>query len=209
MHKKIIMTCMAIAAFAAFVVTPAASSATLTEKGTAVSVGTSITGKSSGLAIITAGELSFVCTNTHVHGTVTANASGTIAGEIPVGGLSLPGTATGEDCTSSLGPAKPTMTTKLCLHIAKGTDTGTMNGCGGTIKFALDVTNIGLTCKYQANNISGTIVTAPTVQPETAHAAARYSADTRSTADVDNSASTAGSAKAVGLKMSRLNNRPR
>ena len=162
MHKKIIMTCMAIAAFAAFVVTPAASSATLTEKGTAVSVGTSITGKSSGLAIITAGELSFVCTNTHVHGTVTANASGTIAGEIPVGGLSLPGTATGEDCTSSLGPAKPTMTTKLCLHIAKGTDTGTMNGCGGTIKFALDVTNIGLTCKYQANNISGTIVTAPT-----------------------------------------------
>ncbi|HWN73317.1 MAG TPA: hypothetical protein VNN15_05875, partial [Solirubrobacterales bacterium] len=153
MHKKIIMACMAITAFAAFVAPPA-SAAVLTENGTAVSVGASITGKSSGLAIITAGELSIVCTNTHVVGTVTANASGTIAGEIPVGGLKLPGTATGEDCTTnSLGPAKPTMTTKLCLHIAKGTDTGTMTGCGGVIKFALDLTSLGLTCRYQAPNI--------------------------------------------------------
>ncbi|HET9676092.1 MAG TPA: hypothetical protein VFP21_01145 [Solirubrobacterales bacterium] len=162
MHKKIIAACTAIAAFAAFVVAPAASAATLTENGTAVKVGASITGKSSGQAIITAGELSFVCTNTHVHGTVTANASGTIAGEIPVGGLSLPGTGTGEDCTSSLGPVKPTMTTKLCLHIAKGTDIGTMTGCGGVIKFTLHVTNLGLECKYEAPNISGTIATSPT-----------------------------------------------
>jgi hypothetical protein len=161
MPKKIIMACMAIAAFAVFVMASAASAATLTENGTAVPVGASITGKSSTQVKITAGEFTFVCTNTHVVGTVTANSSGTIAGEIPIGGLSLPGTASGGDCTSNLGPVKPTMTTKMCLHIAKGTDTGTMTGCGGPIKFALDVTNLGIQCKYLAESITGTIVTVP------------------------------------------------
>lgn len=161
MFKKMMMVCTAFAAFAGLAA-PSASAAQLTENGTAVSVGASITGKSSGLAIITAGELSFVCTNTHVVGTVTANSSGTVSGEISVGGLKLPGTATGEDCTSSLGPGKPTMTSKLCLHIAKETDTGTMTGCGGVIRFALDLTSLGVTCKYQASNISGTIATVPT-----------------------------------------------
>jgi hypothetical protein len=159
MHKKIIMACLAATAFAACAAS-SAPGAQLKEAGSLVSPGASITGKSSGLAIITAGSLTFVCTNTHVRGTVTANTGTTIAGEIPVGGVELPGTDTGEDCTSSLGPAKPTMTSKLCLHIAKGTDTGTMTGCGGPARFSLDVTGL-TTCKYKAETIIGTIATAP------------------------------------------------
>jgi hypothetical protein len=157
MHKKLIMACVATAAFAAFAVPPA-SAAQLTENGTAVPVGASITGRSTVQVKITSAAFTFECTSTHVVGTVTANSSGTIAGEIPIGGLSLSGTGPGGDCTSSLGSAKPTVTSKMCLHIAKGTDTGTMTGCGEVIRFKLDFTGV-ITCKYEAPSISGTILT--------------------------------------------------
>lgn len=162
MNKKIIVACMAFAAFAAFAATPALA-AQLKENGTLLSPGASITGKSTSQALITvAGGLTFVCTSTHVKGTVTKNNGSTIAGEIPVGGIELKGTGAGEDCTSSLGAFKPTMTTKLCLTISGGTDTGTMIGCGGSnVKFTVDFTSVA-TCKYQTASISGTIVTAPT-----------------------------------------------
>jgi hypothetical protein len=160
MRKKIMTACMAIVAFAAFAATPAPA-AQLKENGTLLAPGASITGQSTSQALITvSGGLTFVCTSTHVRGTVTKNNGTKIEGEIPVGGIELKGTGAGEDCTSSLGPFKPTMTTKLCLQINTGTDTGTMTGCGGNVRFTVDFTGAS-SCKYLTASISGTIATAP------------------------------------------------
>lgn len=159
MHKRLIKACMAVAAFAAFAA-PAASAANLKEAEVTIAPGASITAKGSGATLFTAGGITFECTSTHASGTVTADAGGTIAGEIPVGGVVLKGTGAGEDCTSGLGPFKPTMVSKLCLHLGPGTDAGTMTGCGGSITFSLVVTSL-LTCKYTTASISGSITTAP------------------------------------------------
>jgi hypothetical protein len=159
MQKKTTIICMAVAAFAALAA-PTASAVQLKENGTTIAVGASITGKSSGETKFTAAGLTLTCSSTHARGTVTRDASGTIAGEIPVGGIALTGTGAGEDCTSNLGSFQPVMTSKLCLHIANGADTGTMTGCGGPIKFSLNITGV-TTCKYQTASASGTIATAP------------------------------------------------
>lgn len=161
MHKKLMLACMAIAAFAAFVVAPAASAAVLTDGGVALPTGTSITGKNIGETEFIAGELTVKCSSAHIPGTLTANSSGTVAGEIAAGAPAFTGTGSGGDCTSPLGSTKPTVNSKLCLHVAKGTDVGTINGCAGaSITFTLAVTNL-VTCTYQAASISGTITTAP------------------------------------------------
>ena len=157
MQKKLILTCVAIAAFAAFTA-PSASAANLKEAGLTLAPGASITAKGSGPTLFTAAGFNLACSSTHASATVTADAGGTIAGEIPVGGIELKGTGAGEDCTSNLGPFKPTMTSKLCLHINAGTDVGTMTGCGGNIKFSINFTSVA-TCKYLTASVSGTITT--------------------------------------------------
>ena len=167
MHKKLMMACMAIAAFAAFVMAPAASAATLTENGVAVPVGASITGQSSETKF-TSSATTVTCSSAHMSGTLTAN-GGTVAGEILAANTSFSGTAAGGDCTSTnnFGPVTPTVKSKLCLDVAKGTDSGTVNGCVNEkgepqpITFILDVTNFGISCAYQVNSIAGTITTAP------------------------------------------------
>ncbi|HET9676780.1 MAG TPA: hypothetical protein VFP21_04665 [Solirubrobacterales bacterium] len=164
MHKKLMMACMAIAAFAAFVVAPSASAASLNEGAATVPVGASITGQNvAGTeTVFTAGELTVRCTKAHIPGTVTANSNGTVAGEILAGKPVFTGTGAGEDCTSPLGDTKPTVNSKLCLHVAKGTDAGTVTGCAGaSVTFSLNVTPLGITCTYSAASIGGTITTAP------------------------------------------------
>jgi len=159
MHKKLMMACMAIAAFAAFVIAPAASGAVLTEGGVPVAVGSSITGKATETKF-TAGTSTVTCSNADMSGTVTANAKGTVAGEILAANTSFTGTATGGDCTSSnLGPVKPTVISKLCLHVEPTTDEGMVTGCGGVVTFKLDVTNLGITCAYSTASVKGTITT--------------------------------------------------
>jgi len=162
MHKKLMMACMAIAAFAAFVIAPMASAATLTENGTAVAVGSSITGKA-GETKFTAGAETVICSAADMSGTVTTNSGGAIAGEIAALNPSFTGTATGGDCTSeNLGPVKPTVNSKLCLSIAKGTDKGTVTGCAGAaVTFTLAVTNLGINCRYEKSSIEVEITTSP------------------------------------------------
>jgi hypothetical protein len=161
MHKKLMLACMAIAAFAAFVLAPAASAATLTENGVAVAKGASITG-TAGETKFTAGSSTVICSTADMSGTVTANENGTVSGEIPSLNPNFTGTGVNGDCTSSfLGPIKPTVNSKLCLHVAKGTDTGSVTGCGGVVTFTLHVTNLGILCKYETNVVSGNITTAP------------------------------------------------
>ncbi|MGN6557270.1 MAG: hypothetical protein ACTHLH_04575 [Solirubrobacterales bacterium] len=163
MHKKLMLACMAIAAFAAFVVAPAASaSPVLTDKnggstfGT-IAVGASIKGTNEGVTKFTASGFNVECNNDLLSGTVTENSGSSIKGEIPVGSASFKGTGTSEDCTSALGSAKVAVTSKLCLATA-AEDKVTVTGCGANVVFDLEVTGTG-NCKYSTASISGTYAT--------------------------------------------------
>ena len=165
MYKKIMMACMAIAAFAAFVVAPAASaSPVLTDKNggstfLAIPAGASITGTNTGTTTFTAGGLEVHCSNVHLTGTVTKNTGTKIAGEIPLGGAQFGGTGTNGDCTSGLGSTKVTVTSKLCLETVTGTDNVVTTGCvGASVKFDLEITGTG-NCEYSTPSVTGTFPT--------------------------------------------------
>jgi hypothetical protein len=159
MHRKLMLACMAVAAFASFAGTPTASATALTEGGTTLAAGASITGTATEIKY-TANSVTLTCSHMHMAGTVTANANGTFAAEFPAGSISVTGTD-GGDCTSTnLGPVKWTMTSKLCLHVGKGTDTATMTGCSGSpVTTVIDITNLGISCKYEVASVSGIITT--------------------------------------------------
>jgi hypothetical protein len=166
MYKKLMMACMAIAAFAAFVIAPAASaSPVLTEtkepnvpSGIAVPTGVSITGKNTGETVFT-GAFNVRCTVAHMTGTLTTNSGSSIKGTIPVGGAQFTGTGAGEDCTSALGNVKVTVNSELCLETVAGTDTVKTTGCGAApVVFTLEVTGTG-PCKYSTEKVTGTYTT--------------------------------------------------
>ncbi|MGN6556686.1 MAG: hypothetical protein ACTHLH_01575 [Solirubrobacterales bacterium] len=160
MHKKLMLACMAIAAFAAFVVAPAASASpvltdpTIEGANKAVPVGTSITGANTGPTFFKGG-FEVECTNDDLVGTLKENTGTKIKGEIPVGGASFKGTEAGEDCKSFLGATNVKVNSKLCLETVAGTDNVTTTGCGANVTFTLEITGTG-PCKYSAASISGT-----------------------------------------------------
>ena len=154
MHKKLLVACMAIAAFAAFVIAPAAQAAVLTDAQGTVPVNASITGlNESGTKTKFTGGFGVECEVAHVKGTVTKNSEGTVSGEVPVGSATFTN-AGGAGCSSALGATTVTVTSKLCLHIAKGSDTVVTTGCGGNVVF--DLKAAGVTCKYETASVSGT-----------------------------------------------------
>ena len=158
MHKKLIMACMAVASFAAFVVAPAASaSPVLTEAGTPVAVGAAIEGRNTGVIKFT-GAYAVDCSSAILKGTLTKNSGTKIEGTIPVGGATFTGTGTGGDCTSALGSTKVTVNSELCL--ASGTtDNFVVTGCGAAaVVFTLEVTGTG-PCKYSTAAVNGTFNT--------------------------------------------------
>jgi len=159
MHRKIIMTCAAIAAFAAFA-TPSASAANLKGGGVTIAVGSSITGVNVGNILFTAGNLTVTCSTAHVAGMVITDVGGTILVEVPPYTSHFTGTGNGGDCTSPLGDVTPTVTSRLCLHLSAGADVGTVTGCSGSgsVKFSLNITGVA-TCKYTAASVSSTIIT--------------------------------------------------
>lgn len=157
MHKKLMLACMAIAAFAAFVIAPAASAHTLTSEGIAVPVGTSITGVNEpGTVSKFTGGFSVTCETLHLTGTVTRNDTEVIEGTIPVGGAQFDN-AGGAACSSALGATTVNVTSELCLKTIKETDTLLTTGCGGNVKF--DLTVGGTVCLYEAASVSGSFTT--------------------------------------------------
>lgn len=157
MYKKLMMACMAVAAFAAFVVAPAASaSPVLTENGEPLAVGSSIQGTNTGPTLFSGG-FNVTCTTAVINGKVTS--SGTpIKGEVAAGAATFSGTGAGGDCTSALGDTKPTVNSKLCLETVTGTDNVKVTGCGASVTFSLNVTGI-TTCRYSAASVTGTFQT--------------------------------------------------
>jgi len=164
MHKKLMLACMAIAAFAAFVVAPAASASPVLTDITKVgepaeTVPTSawIVGKNTGNTLFEGG-FAVTCTTAVLNGKVTANTGSTIAGEVAAGAATFTGTGSGGDCTSALGDVKPTVNSKLCLHAQSGSDNVTVTGCGANITFTLSVTG-SISCAYSAASVTGTYQT--------------------------------------------------
>jgi hypothetical protein len=166
MHKKLMLACMAIAAFAAFVIAPAAQAAVLTENGVAVlphpsgktcaedSTGC-ITATNTGITKFTGG-FGVECEVAHLQGVVTKNSEGvikgTIAAETPI--FKNKETST---CGSLLGPTAVKVTSELCLEVPKGSDAITVTGCGGVVTF--DLTAGGITCRYETPSVSGAVET--------------------------------------------------
>jgi len=168
MHKKLIMACMAIAAFAAFVVAPAASATTLKEGETSLAVGASVTATNTGNTEFTGG-FNVVCDHADLSGKVTRNDGTSVEGEVPVGSALFNGTGANTDCTSALGDVKVTVTSKLCFKTGEFTtqngtkhvDGVSVTGCGGNVTFVLDSTSTGIQCKYTTASVVGQYLTAP------------------------------------------------
>ncbi len=158
MHKKLMFACMAVAAFAAFVIAPAASATTLTESGKPLTVGSSITAKNKvGTKIKFTGGFSLECEVGHFQGTVTQNnTTGSVKGEIPVGGFTLTN-AGGAACSSALGATTYKVTSKLCWETVSGADTIKFTGCGANV--VIDMTAAGVTCKYETASMTATFTT--------------------------------------------------
>jgi hypothetical protein len=175
MHKKLMMACMAIAAFAAFVVAPTASaSPVLTHEGIKVPPGTTIVGTLTENAVFT-GAITVTCTKAVLTGTVIENSGTKIKGEIPAGKASFTGTSgTGTECSSTLAgaPVVVTVNSKLCLETVEKTDTVLTTGCEvetnpitepkvltkEPVVFTLNLTGNG-PCKYSTASVTGTFKT--------------------------------------------------
>jgi hypothetical protein len=164
MQKKWITTCVAIAAFAAFVVAPAASaSPVLTSEGKAVAVGTSVTGSNTGIFKFEGGGgYTIDCSSVDLAANVTGNSGTKIQLEAAAGGFTTSGTATGGDCTASWGPAKLTWG-KMCLVTSAGTDNVTVTGCGAGIALTTNITGTSI-CQYSAASGTGTVATSADAQ---------------------------------------------
>jgi hypothetical protein len=177
MYKKLITACMAVAAFAAFVI-PATASANpdLTEGGVLVPTATNIVGTNVGETIMTTSLGKVICTNVVLKGTLTVNStekgiegdinSATFAGE----GETAPGEPD-KECTSwaggvSVTPNPATNGLPWCVEATENSDTIKLRGGSCTsatrpIRFTLVFTSglIG-TCTYQRTNAAvGTIDT--------------------------------------------------
>lgn len=183
MTKKIILACMAVVAFAAFVVPASASAAAnepvLTEEGVRVAhatpgtPGPKIRAHLVGSSLLqeTGGTTLFTCNSGEMTGEVTENTGGTVEGKITFAHFT--GTGNGNDCTGSfavlgvqtkvttlVSEANPWCLSSTPLMLA---DEFQVTKCGGgKITFILDVTGVG-ECKYEATGaIKGTYTTETT-----------------------------------------------
>ena len=159
MHKKLIMTCAAIAAFTAFVVAPVASaSPVLTSEGKAVAVGTKVNGNNTGIFKFQgSNEYTIECSSMSMATSVIVNSGSKIELEALAGAVVNKGDATGEDCTASWGPAKMTWG-KMCFTATKGSDNLSITGCGGEVILTTNITGTS-SCQYAVSSGTATIST--------------------------------------------------
>jgi len=175
MYKKLITACMAITAFAAFVL-PASALAVnepqLTEGASLVAVGSTIVGTATETKFTTTeGAALVTCSKATMTGTVKANSSNKVEGEIPKGSAIFQGTGAVNadnnlpECTGSFGNAYITVTTALCVisNTALANDefnvTGGACGTNGKVGFIIGSTTAGA-CTYESTGaVKGTYTT--------------------------------------------------
>ena len=162
MSKKLIISCMALVAFAAFVLPATASAANdpqLTSEGSLIPAGTSITatGVNALFTNTTGSSTLTTCSHAHLTGTLTKNSESMVEGEIPVGNAIVKGTgATSSDnnlpeCTGSFGSFFITVKSALCIKSGPGQaeDEVLITGCTGKVKFLIGSTTAG-ECEYES-----------------------------------------------------------
>jgi hypothetical protein len=183
MSKKIIMVCMAVAAFAAFAL-PATASAKntphLTDSGGAVAVGAAINGtlleKTEATFWNTATSIKlFTCTNSTLTGKIVKNTTGTVEGTITTFDFSGTGSVHADnglnECTGDIGSFAITVVSKpLCLRATEvmlthefqvGAELAGKTCAEGTgnVKFLLISTTAG-ECEYEtAGSVKGDFTT--------------------------------------------------
>jgi hypothetical protein len=167
MNRKLIAACMAVAAFAAFVL-PATASATndpqLTESGSLVPVGSLVVGTPVGETAFTStsGSTLVTCGSGLATGKVLKNSGGTLEGEMTTYTYSGTGAVSAhnglKECTGSFGNAYITVTnTPLCIRSTPtmATHEGQIGGggCGtnGKVKFTIGSTTAGA-CEYETTS---------------------------------------------------------
>jgi len=178
MYKKLITACMAITAFAAFVL-PAGALAVnepqLTEGASLVAVGSTMVGTASEVRFTTTeGAIMVTCNAAKLTGTVKANASNNLQWEVPKGSAAFQGTGAVNadnglpECTGSSGNFYTTLTTALCVisNTSMTTDEFTVTGgaCGtnGKVGFIIGSTTAG-SCTYESTGpVKGTYTTGGT-----------------------------------------------
>jgi hypothetical protein len=169
MHKKLMLACMAIAAFAAFIAVPAASASPVltdvtTEHNNQIdTVGLKKT-KSTNIGFlrftISSGG-SIECSKAEEEGEVIENSGLSI--KMNITAATFEGTGSGGDCTSPLGDIKVTNSSlPWCFSSTKA---GSFSVRGGkcteasrAITFTLDVTGI-VNCSYVKASVNGTYTT--------------------------------------------------
>ncbi|HET9677515.1 MAG TPA: hypothetical protein VFP21_08445 [Solirubrobacterales bacterium] len=162
MRNKFILTCAAVAAFAAFVVAPAASAGpVLTDSlGKSVAVGTEITGKNVNNVSFTGG-FAVTCNSVDLTGKITENIGNSIKWEVLIGGATFGGTGANGDCTTSFGAASVTANSRLCFAASGKTDVVEITGCAtNPVTFTINVTGM-MPCKYNTAKVLGSHTTAP------------------------------------------------
>jgi hypothetical protein len=159
MSKKLIMSCMAVFALAAFAL-PAVASATnkpTLRDNVVIPKGAKIVGTNVGDAIFydtATSTKQVVCTNAKLTGEVTKNETDTVEGSITT--LDFSGTgaekAGVKECTDSFGGGASIKVTRTPLIIKStptmATDEFQVTGTGGNITFDIEDTTIG-TCGYE------------------------------------------------------------
>lgn len=145
----------------------AAASPVLTESGWKVLPGSTVTGNSTGFVRFE-GEFPVICNYASwTGGTLTSNSGTQFKGEIQATSFRVGGSGTNTDCTSSLGDTAVTLSRNLCYETRNyfnETDTVVLSGCGGSVTFTLNFTNMAgyfglVQCKYTASSIRGGFIT--------------------------------------------------
>lgn len=172
MSKKLIMSCMAVVALAAFAL-PATAMAenkpTLTSEGVSVPVGTKIVGTNVGetLFTTTSGTTLTSCNKVTMTGTVTRNDSGFVEGTITTKDFQGTGAVSADnnlpECTASFGNAYVTVEDNLCIRSTPamltdefqvGADPagGKCSEANGPVHFIIGSTTAG-ECTYTSTGI--------------------------------------------------------
>jgi hypothetical protein len=182
MNRKILGICMALAAFGALATGPTSASAfnlhltdTVNGVTTALPVGAKILaiGETGEASTFTAGESTVSCNKGTLTGVVHSNTTvgGNVRGEIAFASFDSHLNPEGTECRSSggfsgTGPVAVTVSGLPWCIQALAEDKWTLSGgkCAEeprkVLTFALNFTNIGLTCKYQRTaGVSGTFST--------------------------------------------------
>jgi hypothetical protein len=158
MQQKLILTCVATAALAVFVVAPVASaSPVLTSEGSVVAVGAEVKGNNTGTFIFDEGGYTISCEKVTLAAKVAENSGTKIQLEAAAGGLVMTGAGAGGDCTASWGPATLTWP-KMCFATIKGSDSLSITGCGSSITMTTNITGV-ITCQYAVGSISASYLT--------------------------------------------------